>query len=196
MSALPPRQFLTELISSEEGQERIKAIWDDVSTMGKRQIDVVYCPRCKEMKRLGIEANAYDLKAVTSFLNWVSSFGVGRPADDSKKSAAAADLEQQLDAGRQIDDLTNDELELLIEAMDGPDYPEILEAAKLIYEQKGKPLPKSKAGEIWRYSGATGKSERVDNPEETAHINATKRGPRLMPGMVGYEPWFPEEDNK
>lgn len=106
--SLPARQFLRELLESEEGQQRIEAIWRDVTE--KRTVKKTLwgtCRECKHRVELTQEFEVYSLKDAIAFLSFAASYGVGKPPEEKK-------VEINVTAKR-IEELSDDELDAVIE---------------------------------------------------------------------------------
>lgn len=71
--------FLAELLDSEEGRERIRSIWEDITTQRQKRVTSIDCPRCKEWKKVDIVVDKYDLKEINSFLKFAAEYGPGKP---------------------------------------------------------------------------------------------------------------------
>ena len=74
------QDFLADLIGSDEGRERIRAIWEDITSQKQKRVTSIDCPRCKEMKKVDILVDKYDLKEINAFLRFCADFGLEKPA--------------------------------------------------------------------------------------------------------------------
>jgi hypothetical protein len=107
--SLPPRKFLKGLLESEEGQQRIKTIWDEATTPGRKKMGWFSCHHCK--KRNEVEVEAYSMREVTSLMSLFATFGVGKPPEEKK-------VDIQVTA-RRIQDATDEELFAIVEGRAG-----------------------------------------------------------------------------
>lgn len=99
------RKFLRELLESEEGQKRIKDIWDEVTHVGMEKAGWGTCTNCNH--RVELQVEAYKMREIISFLQFAAAYGVGKPPEEKRVDINVT--------ARRLQDATDDELDAIIE---------------------------------------------------------------------------------
>jgi hypothetical protein len=74
-------EFLSSLLDSPEGRERIQDIWEEITTKRSQRVDSINCPRCGEEKKVDVVVEVYSIKDAMEFLKWAATFGIGKPPE-------------------------------------------------------------------------------------------------------------------
>ena len=95
--------FFRDLLTSEEAQDKLQEIWEDV-TQKRKEMIWAQCPRCKALswKKMEIEVEKYNLRDVSTFLRLMADFGPGKPAE--KKEVEIRSTIKHEDMSRLSDD--------------------------------------------------------------------------------------------
>lgn len=105
---LPARQFLRELLESEDGQRRIKKLWEAATDEQVREkSDWVTCRECKHRTQHTFTYKAHSIKDAASILSLAATYGVGKPPEEKRVDVNIT--------ARRLEDATDDELRAIYE---------------------------------------------------------------------------------
>ena len=103
--------FFADLLESEDAQNRLKAMFEDVTT--SREVTVyVECDLCKSLSRNPYRKarqviQKYDIKQASTFLRLMADFGPGKPVEKKEVEVNSTVRVEDLSG------LTDDELSAL-----------------------------------------------------------------------------------
>lgn len=109
--SLPARQFLRQLLESKEGQERVKAIWEEITQKRTQQVYVTHEYHRKDgsvdYRKQPVDVEVYAIKDIVSFASFAASYGVGKPPEEKRVDVNIT--------ARRLEDATDDELRAIAE---------------------------------------------------------------------------------